>query len=782
MAKGIQDLGNGFGFVYMTAPDGTTIESVVSNTNESVRSFRKNANLVAPLASNRSAFGILTFTTGTAGAGSITAISVNGVDQIAAPFVVTGLTDAACAAAAAVQINVFKPGSGYDYFAVAVGASVYIFAPPSAGATPNGYAIALTDSGSVVTYTSQAFINGADTGGVYDTVSGSRFFLNADYGPNGISGELAAQMDVLDLPNSVEITKYIVMRGQQAGIFNKTITASSYILAGVDRSGIMTKVNVIPQSGSTQTVIKINTEDFQEGDLVFIQADDPGDIITVESAPAITVVGTGNIYLTNDLPFVSNRYTSLLLQYKFITGIGPSFVEMARSLATTNDTELGRTLWVSSLGNDASGERGNLSKHYLTITAAKNAALSGDTIVVCPGTYTEDQLQKNGVNYLFLPGSEVVSTGASIFYFTSESFKIFGSGVFTSNFANAFQGFFCNGNVYLECQAINSGTGACINLYGLPGFKFVANIKGDLTSSSTTQVIVGSGSQDVSITCNDIVTTLNGAGGSYTPNILNTGQITVQQFSGRCSINFNQLRQTNNAGVPSVQAWDNLQQTAYINITGKAAFNSSPGYQVDAIALFESNSIRFNFNLYCYGMSNGVRVDGQETLNESASIFNGNIITEKGQAIYVVSGGLNVIYNGTINAKTENIISEYSPAPPVPAAVSIGATQALASPQKMYLTINGSVNQFYPGSVPIYKAMQPRLVGNELDHGLELQGIKMYSDDGISPCIVTETPVTPVDNTIILQGSYANTAASGGGTYVGTLVVDAAVSSQYFIL
>jgi hypothetical protein len=181
-------------------------------------------------------------------------------------------------------------------------------------------------------------------------------------------------------------------------------------------------------------------------------------------------------------------------------------------------------------------------------------------------------------------------------------------------------------------------------------------------------------------------------------------------------------------------------------------------------------------------MSNGVRVDGMDEVLPSTSVFNGNIITEKGQAVYAVAGGLSLIVNGIINAKTENIISEYSPAPPVPAAISIGATAAKLAAERMLIMINGSVNQFYPGSIPIYKAMQPLTVGNEVDHMLELQGCKLYTDDGVSPCIVAETPVTPVNNTIVLPGSYANTAASGGGTYVGTLVVDAAVASQYFII
>src|SRR5690349_7266436 len=57
-------------------------------------------------------------------------------------------------------------------------------------------------------------------------------------------------------------------------------------------------------------------------------------------------------------------------------------------------------------GNDTSGSRGNDSSPYKTITAAKAAALAGDTIIVHPGVYTsQTNLLKAGVNYWFYPGA-----------------------------------------------------------------------------------------------------------------------------------------------------------------------------------------------------------------------------------------------------------------------------------------------------------------------------------------------------------------------------------------
>lgn len=47
---------------------------------------------------------------------------------------------------------------------------------------------------------------------------------------------------------------------------------------------------------------------------------------------------------------------------------------------------------------------------YFTLTAAKEAAQSGDTIIVYPGTYSENNLLKNGITWLFMPGAIVSYT------------------------------------------------------------------------------------------------------------------------------------------------------------------------------------------------------------------------------------------------------------------------------------------------------------------------------------------------------------------------------------
>jgi len=69
---------------------------------------------------------------------------------------------------------------------------------------------------------------------------------------------------------------------------------------------------------------------------------------------------------------------------------------------------IGKTLYVSKLGDDATAVPYDIANHYLTITAAKNDALPGDTVVVFPGDYPEHSLFKNGVRYHFMNGARIL--------------------------------------------------------------------------------------------------------------------------------------------------------------------------------------------------------------------------------------------------------------------------------------------------------------------------------------------------------------------------------------
>lgn len=70
-------------------------------------------------------------------------------------------------------------------------------------------------------------------------------------------------------------------------------------------------------------------------------------------------------------------------------------------------------LHVSPTGDDNTNNHPDGSWCYRTLTAAKNKAVSGDTIIVFPGTYRETDLLKNGVNWHFVPGATVVNDVSS---------------------------------------------------------------------------------------------------------------------------------------------------------------------------------------------------------------------------------------------------------------------------------------------------------------------------------------------------------------------------------
>lgn len=90
---------------------------------------------------------------------------------------------------------------------------------------------------------------------------------------------------------------------------------------------------------------------------------------------------------------------------------------------------VGNTLFVSKTGTDATGARQNFAKHYLTVAAAITAASSGDTIVIYPGTYTENITSKDGVKFYLLENAIInglVTIG-------NGTHRIGGMGTFTGN-------------------------------------------------------------------------------------------------------------------------------------------------------------------------------------------------------------------------------------------------------------------------------------------------------------------------------------------------------------
>jgi len=94
---------------------------------------------------------------------------------------------------------------------------------------------------------------------------------------------------------------------------------------------------------------------------------------------------------------------------------GPTVQDALEQVAQGVPILTGNTLWVDAVyGNDSTGLANRQDRPFLTLTAAKDAAVAGDLIEVRPGTYAIDpdtSLAKNGVNWYGCPGAILSKAG-----------------------------------------------------------------------------------------------------------------------------------------------------------------------------------------------------------------------------------------------------------------------------------------------------------------------------------------------------------------------------------
>jgi hypothetical protein len=89
---------------------------------------------------------------------------------------------------------------------------------------------------------------------------------------------------------------------------------------------------------------------------------------------------------------------------------------------TLTSVKTGKLLWVDQVNGTSDGIRGRLDEPYDDPIDAKADALSGDTIVVLPGTYNiTEMLSKDGVNWHLFPG-------VTISLDSEDEIEIFGDG------------------------------------------------------------------------------------------------------------------------------------------------------------------------------------------------------------------------------------------------------------------------------------------------------------------------------------------------------------------
>jgi hypothetical protein len=351
----IQFLGNGRGYIYAALPDGTkTIAYVEPNTTQGVRNMRVAGAASAPIVAARSSIGTVTFT-GVA-AGNITAITINAVNQLAAPVAADPVSVIQTATDVAAAINSFAP-AGFTFTAEAINGVVNIYSTPDDGVAVNGLTISVTVSNAGITTTTTAFTGGSSQTGVYDTSVGLTFYLDPSITATRTAIALTAE----------DISSYIVVRGLQSGIFTESLSVTSTAkLLNIVRCSAFTNIktdtaSAVPASDLTF----IDTNGFVEGDVVRITQEDPARIVTVYDVSNAQQF-PANIYLTNADPFSCTNNKSLELRYQYDNTLGPIWIENGRSfvpgpniltraqllaLISTNDVQIGETYLVSDATN-----------------------------------------------------------------------------------------------------------------------------------------------------------------------------------------------------------------------------------------------------------------------------------------------------------------------------------------------------------------------------------------------------------------------------------------------
>jgi hypothetical protein len=131
-------------------------------------------------------------------------------------------------------------------------------------------------------------------------------------------------------------------------------------------------------------------------------------------------------------------------------------------------------------GNDSTGVAGDLTKPYLTLLAAQTAASPGQTIVVYPGTYASTALGKNGVDWYFMPNTQV---NFSVDCWTTPTlcnYEVRGSGFFSTG-----AGFLAQvtnlSTVVIDCARAQSRNGfSC----AVAGSSLTINVAANWTAAS----------------------------------------------------------------------------------------------------------------------------------------------------------------------------------------------------------------------------------------------------------------------------------------------------------
>lgn len=365
--KNVQDIANGRGFIYLTQPNGTTILANLPNNADGYRQARMAGLVSSALTGEVLAHAEVQFTA--TPAGDISAITVNGINQLSGTVAATAGDPAATVLDLRDNINAFKPASGADYTAFALGDTLQLVVEPGKGTSVNGHLVAVTaDAGITTSPASPRVYGGSDPTEIFDGAFGYRFFLDADYGAGDVSGEGTAVEG--DLSNAIEITEFLVERGLQSKLDTTSSTLANDTLS-VDRTMSVMTIDVDTEGGAgTDNLKTIEASNWAFGDIIILRAVNSSRVTTINNT-----TGAGeNIYLQTSASFALGDITRLLALQYYNDGGTAKWIEVFRNPVLADTTISVANMRSVGIPQPVSG------------TATTTLATTGGTVTLTPGT------------------------------------------------------------------------------------------------------------------------------------------------------------------------------------------------------------------------------------------------------------------------------------------------------------------------------------------------------------------------------------------------------------
>lgn len=354
---GISDLGNGIGYIYVTdTTDTNDIKYNILNESLGARAAKLLGMQSSNIGSNLQAYGIIVVGT-PSGSGNISAVNVDGVNQmkVSVSFTIAS-TAAEIATDIETNINNTTPGSGYNYTALAINGTVYLYAPLSAGASANGGVITVSISANLTVTTTDVDNGSTSSSTSYDESSGFRFFIDSSAGA------------VEGTNSGVEITDYICPKGLNSGIPVVAATIADGEVNITRVSAIQYLVVDTEGAAGTDDLDYINPIGFTIGDVIILNG--------TSASRVVTVTNSGNIITQGAVNFdTGNKANNIILGYT-----GTSWVELSKSTTAVPTAAEFRTANFPFLTSTAYGSTGLSPADNTTVTLTANSSTQRQVI------------------------------------------------------------------------------------------------------------------------------------------------------------------------------------------------------------------------------------------------------------------------------------------------------------------------------------------------------------------------------------------------------------------